>query len=637
MTDGQIIAAILWLQKNKKAPPKRAVVLADMANFYRAKGLLTDRQIDYARTIIDGLIALKGVELEELPNKFKSIDPKTNNKVVKGGPGGTLFVSFPHDLELVDKAKSLPGREWDGAAGHWICPKSFEAVELLKAWGFAFDKSAGNISLKKIKPPHVTIKGLNAILRPYQQEGVDMIEYWGGRVLLADEMGLGKTIQAIAYLQLHPEIRPAVIVCPATLKYHWEEKINEWMTYHKRAVVVEGRFKGMPLPRANIYIVNYDILWDSKKCPTCKGKKKVNNKKCGACSGSGKITKCRKDILDWNPEIVIIDEGHYIKNKDSQRSKAVTDLSKKVDKFIDLTGTPLDKPKDIYPQIRAINPNMFPSFFRFAKKYCGAEHNGFGWTFEGASNTKELHHILSSTMMIRRKKSEVLKDLPPKTKAIVKLDIDNRREYQGVERDFLGWVNDNFGKDKALIAKKAQALTKMEALKQLAVKGKLPQMLTWIEDFIESGEKLVVFLEHKWVAEAVEERFPDIFVKIVGGMNAKAKHESVKSFQNDDEIRLCICSSSGKEGVTLTAASNVCFLELWMSPLWHNQAEDRVHRIGQESYKITAWYLLGVDTIEETVAKMLDVKMKNFTKIIDGEEAQTGALLYEILKEMRSH
>lgn len=637
-------------------------ILEDMGKLYHKKGYLTDNQISCAVKKLRPYIVSPDELLDIAPEGI--YDPE-RGCVCKNGPisthadsgpekqqennllraeliGNRLSITFPYDPDMVGRVKAVPGRVWISTVRAWQAPISEEAIALLRGWGFWIDPEADKWKDDRTAPVIIDnkdfeIPGFNCTLRPYQLEGVQILDKWGGRALLGDDMGLGKTPQAIGYLQLHPEDRPAVIACPATLKYHWADKIDEWMTFGKVVNIIDGRYnpEAGPLPEADIHIINYDILDITKKCHNCKGTKKVDGNKCRVCSGTGTVTKCRPDLLGITPAIYIADESHYCKSPETQRTRAHLHLAAVCPKVIELTGTPADdKIADLFTQIKAVKPDLFPNFFRFGKRYCGAEHNGFGWSFTGASNTKELHDILRASVMIRRKKADVLPELPEKVKAVIPFELSNRREYDRALVDFVGWVRDNKGKEAADTAGRAEALARMETLKQLILKGKLDQCIRWVEDFLECGEKLVLFADHRYVIDKVMKHFGDIAVKVVGGMKPKDRHEAVKAFQEDDAIRLFVGSKAAKEGVTLTEASNVAFLELWWNPSFHSQAGDRVLRIGQESDSVTEWYLLGRDTVEEGIAAMVDAKAQNLSKALDGKDVERWDLLGELLKNM---
>ena len=213
------------------------------------------------------------------------------------------------------------------------------------------------------------------------------------------------------------------------------------------------------------------------------------------------------------------------------------------------------------------------------------------------------------------------------------MELNNASEYNQAENDFILWLTSNEGSEKAEKAARAEALVKIGKLKQLAVKGKLEQVLHWIEDFIASDEKLVVFTTHKSTIDSIMAKFPDISIKLDGSTPLKQRPEVVETFQTNDKIRLFVGNiRAAGIGITLTAASNVAFVELGFSPSEHDQAEDRVHRIGQESDSVTAYYLLAQNTIEQSIAELIDKKRKVLDQVLDGKITENSNLLTELIK-----
>lgn len=401
------------------------------------------------------------------------------------------------------------------------------------------------------------------------------------------------------------------------------KEINKWMSDKKAYHIISGKpGKSDKLPKKDIYIINYDILADVIGTKMVKGKK-VN------------IYGCRKDIIALDPKILIMDESHGIKNSDAQRTKACLNLAKQVPHVISLSGTPIvNRPVEMYNSICAVEPKLFPSFFRYAQRYCGAKHNGFGWDFNGASNTKELHQILTETVMIRRLKSEVLKELPDKIRTVIPMELNNRREYDRAEADLIAWLKANFGQKKADAAKKAEALTRIGELKRLAVRGKLDGCIDWIKEFLDSGQKLVVFAVHKFVIDALMEEFNGQAVKVDGSVSGEQRQAAVDAFQTQDNITLFVGNiQAAGVGLTLTAASTTCFLELHWNPGTHDQAEDRVHRIGQEADSVNAYYLLAAGTMEEEIAELIDHKRQVLSQVLDGKDADEDSMFMELLKK----
>jgi SWI/SNF-related matrix-associated actin-dependent regulator 1 of chromatin subfamily A len=280
-----------------------------------------------------------------------------------------------------------------------------------------------------------------------------------------------------------------------------------------------------------------------------------------------------------------------------------------------------------------IDETVVPNFWTYAQKYCGARHNGYGWDFSGATNTEELHEKLVNTIMIRRKKSEVLKDLPEKLRAFVPMELNNRDTYRNAEVDFINFVRQYKGQAAANRASNAQALAEIEGLKQLAVKGKMNQAIDWIENFLEVDGKLVVFAIHKFVIDMLMERFGNVAVKIDGSVSGVNRDQAVQRFQTDDATRLFVGNiRAAGVGLTLTAANNVVFLELPWTPGELTQAEDRCHRIGQQG-NVTINFLLAENTIEEKIARLIDNKQRVLDSVLDGKETEEESLLSELINQ----
>jgi len=163
---------------------------------------------------------------------------------------------------------------------------------------------------------------------------------------------------------------------------------------------------------------------------------------------------------------------------------------------------------------------------------------------------------------------------------------------------------------------------------RLPVRGKMKQALAWIENFLESGEKLVVFATHKATIHALEREYGTMAVKIDGSVPSEKRQAIVESFQNDPKVRLFIGNiKAAGVGITLTAASNVVFLELDWTPALLEQAEDRCHRIGQPN-AVNIYYILAADTIDAQIAAMLERKRHVIDQITEDKNT-TGFDLFE--------
>ncbi len=538
--------------------------------------------------------------------------PKSKSKSARLVNGETIEIWFDFDPTILDVVKSIPGRRFqnNSKGKYWTVPLSIEAVQKLKENGFTLDEKLHNfisgINTKTVdEVKEIELPKLKRELFPFQKQGVAFIEEKGGRALVADSMGLGKTIQALAWLALHPEKKPVIVLCPASLKLNWKQEIEKTLPDNPKVQVLQGK---TPCKiSAEIIIINYDIL-----------------------------NPWVETLRSINPQVLIFDEAHLIRNNSAIRTKATKKLAKKIPHVIALTGTPIvNRPIEGFNIVQIINKTIFPSFWEYAHKYCGAKHNGFGWDFTGATNKEELHKKLTESIMIRRKKEDVLKDLPNKVYSYVPMELDNEKEYQKAEREFIRYLLEHKGLEAARKAKQAEHLVKIEALKQLAVKGKMKQAVEWIQNFIEGGNgdgKLVVFATHKETINQLMEEFKEVAVKVDGSVNTENRNRAVEKFQNDPTVKLFVGNiQAAGVGLTLTAASSVAFLELPWMPGELVQAEDRCHRIGQKN-TVNIYYLLADNTIEYKIAEMLDNKRGVLDAVLDGKETKEARLLTELIK-----
>ena len=329
----------------------------------------------------------------------------------------------------------------------------------------------------------------------------------------------------------------------------------------------------------------------------------------------------RKEIANINPKVLVLDECHAIKTSTTKRTKGVKHIAKKAKHIIPMSGTPaINRPAELYNSIKLVEPELFGSFQSYAQRYCDAYFNGYGWEYKGGSNLEELYDILSN-IMIRRKKEDVIEDLPEKRRTFVSLDLTNISDYNKAENDFIEWVRENKGKRAADRASSAEKLVKVGTLRLLAVRGALANSIQWIKNFLDDYDgKLVVFAVHKEIISALMEEFGDIAVKIDGSVpTGEVRQTIVEKFQNDKNIRLFVGNiKAAGVGITLTASSNIVFLELPWTPGELEQAEDRCHRMGQKN-AVNIWYLLAENTIEMELAKMIDSKRNILSQVLDGQ------------------
>lgn len=337
------------------------------------------------------------------------------------------------------------------------------------------------------------------------------------------------------------------------------------------------------------------------------------------------------------------DELHYLKEGYSQRAQVGQRISDKMQNAIGLTGTPiLNRAKDLWSQLQVINKAVCPTFFNYGLEFCAGYKKRAGqrtvWDFSGSSNLDKLDKLLRSTVMIRRTKGQVLKELPAKTIITIPFVIENKEEKQyrkesepvlerlaKLKKEREEWkalmASMNEAEKKAFVAKHAETasragrLTSMilediEAVKQAAVNAKLGQAVKFILNLHEQQGKILVFASHHSTIDRIMKELTDEGVKaaaIDGRVPGPARTAIVDGFQaGDTEILVCGIRAAS-EGLTLTASHTVVFVELDWNPARHIQAMDRTHRISQTE-AVMVYFLVVMGSIEEKIAKMIDAK-----------------------------
>jgi SWI/SNF-related matrix-associated actin-dependent regulator 1 of chromatin subfamily A len=440
----------------------------------------------------------------------------------------------------------------------------------------------------------------------YQREGICFgLEH--KRIIIGDEPGLGKTLQSIGIVDT-ANAYPCLVICPSSLKINWQREFEKFTD--KSALVLDNNVRTtwgylLSMGVHQVAIVNYESLrkffvWDIR---------------------GGKQFRL-KDVV-FNPQIqafksIIIDESHRVKDPSAQQTIFTKGLSVGKDWCILLSGTPVvNRPEDLIAQLSIMNRlGEFGGRAKFMADYCTDPK---GKTAEPAVPLSELSRQLYDTCMIRREKAKVLPQLPDKTRVDLYIEISNDKEYNLAAEDLAAYLQEYTECTDWEIRRKMrmEALVKFMTLRSLATKGKIAQAVDFIRTFLDSGKKLIVFCSLHEIVDELQKVFPRA-VTVTGRDSAVNKQASVDAFQNNPNVQLIICSIKAV-GLTLTAASDVAFIELAWTYADCCQCEDRAHRIGQKD-NVTCYYLLGRGTIDHTIYRLIHRKKSIANEIMNADD-----------------
>jgi len=427
------------------------------------------------------------------------------------------------------------------------------------------------------------------------------------------------TIQGIGivnYQLANRDKMRVIVICPASLKGNWKREMEKWLVKDLSVGIAQS---SKPFPVTDVVIVNYDI---------------VSN------------FKADLDAVAWDE--IIIDESHYLKNLESKRTQMILGYT---DEFTGevvyapikakhrtlLTGTPIpNRPKELFSLLNYLDPDTFPVYWNFVNEFCDAKVGTFGWDFDGASNLDKFQDLIRSTVMIRRLKKDVLKDLPAKIHQIIVLDadaetqakLDAQMRFDSVDALKTSLINGSLNfSSKQAYDQKSDAMGEAEVMgfSEMAARAKeiamlkLPSVLSYVQDILDNdpNHKIVLFGIHKEVIQAFEKYFGDRAVTISGSTPVHKRQGIVDAFQNDSSVQLFIGNIvAAGVGLTLTSASHVIFAELDWTPGNMQQAEDRCYRIGQKNAVLVQKFVFA-DSLDVKKIEMLEEKIAVQARALD--------------------
>ncbi|MEY3945730.1 MAG: hypothetical protein RJB03_436 [Bacteroidota bacterium] len=456
-----------------------------------------------------------------------------------------------------------------------------------------YDRLRSFNRINEVDPP----SALSHILRPYQVAGYHWLNYlnevgWGG--ILADDMGLGKTVQALSFIQRFKENNEkmtALVICPTTLMFNWENEIRKFT------------------PK-----VSYKIHHGGERIRD----KKIFEEHDVVITTYGTLRSDIKFMLETEFDYVVLDESQAIKNPQSKVTKAACLLNAK--NRLCMSGTPLQNNTfDIYAQMNFLNPGMLGSIEYF--------RNEFATPIDKFGEKEHKEHLkkLLFPFILRRTKEQVAKDLPEKTETILfcEMEEEQRNIYDAYRNDYrdkiLGVIKEQ-GIDKSQLTI-LQGLMKLRQICDspaiMNEKEPLPNVSVKLEELGREitenigNHKALIFSQFLGMLALIRGKLTELGVKFEyfdGSTTATERERAIQSFQKDDEVRVFLISlKAGGVGLNLTAADYVYIVDPWWNPAVEQQAIDRTHRIGQTK-NIFAYRMICKDTIEDKILQLQEKK-----------------------------
>jgi len=498
---------------------------------------------------------------------------------------------------------------------NWLMLRYPLTIENPEEWGRSLQEATEHVigrqkiyeSPQRVIPP-ATFTGQ---LRPFQEEGLAFM-LLNRRTLLADEMGLGKTVEALALLSSTGGY-PALIIVPPYLVPNWKKEIKRFMVLpggqnkqprlfdvaedpESNIHVLHG-LKPYDLPEANIYIIHYLLLRGWKKY-----------------------------LPDFGFKTVIFDEIQELRHARTEKYSAASLVADAAPDVFGLSGTPIyNRGAEIWNVINILEFHALGSFDSFTREWC----NGYG--SEVVRKPGLLGDYLKREgLMLRRRKDDVLDDLPPKRRVVQTVDYDSGIYSQLIQRAIekakvMDTITDAFEKGRAMreIVNSARQATGI---------SKAPYVAAFVKMLLEAGERVLLFAYHHKVFDLCMDTLKEFKpVRITGAETAKEKDQSIEAFKRGETpvAIISLRSTAGLDG--LQNATCVVFGELDWSPAVHSQAEDRAHRMGQKD-SVLCYYLVCEEGTDADIQEALGLKVSQFIGLMgDRIESEDDRYLAQVV------
>ena len=553
---------------------------------------------------------------KELQKFFKS-----NQKFMTLADGRLIFFEnkevFDQMENLLNKSQVTKDKVY--SMSYENIPYFFRLVNdnpAIKLYGDKYiDSMSQDLITGKLKNSPEVPFFLNHIMRSYQKSGykwLKMLEHYNLNGILADEMGLGKTIQAISVLSEVPAGHKSIIICPKTLIYNWAAEFKKFKL-DKSFIIYEGSKQER---QDMLEKVNFDILIASYSI----------------------IQNDIEFLGEKDFYYIILDEAQHIKNVTALRTKAIKKLNSQ--HRLALTGTPLENDiSEIWSLFDFLLPNYLMSKQRFVRTFSGTENIG---------RREDLNKMISP-FILRRKKSDVLLELPNKQEqvAFCKLSPVQEKVYmQLLEKINKSYFNQNQDEKINYI----NILTALMKLRQIcdhpslveksikddfAISSKVELLQELVLDAIDSDRKILVFSQFIGMLQIIKkmlEKHGIPYEYLDGKTKDRQKH--IENFNNNTKIKVFLISlKTGGYGLNLTAADTVILTDPWWNPMIENQAIDRAHRIGQTK-KVQVYKLISKGTVEEKIISLQNSKKELFEQIIENNENVLKSMSVDQIKDL---
>ena len=486
----------------------------------------------------------------------------------------------------------------------------FDEIENLKA-----DKTWKTFrqQIEKAKVVNAPVpSALSAELRAYQEDGfrwMARLADWNGGACLADDMGLGKTIQALAILLHRISQGAALVVCPVSVVSNWvseAEKFAPTLRFKTLGLHTSNRKEVMQsLEAGDVLVTSYGLLQSEEKL-----------------------------FSEQEFATIVLDEAHVIKNYATKTSKATMQL--KAGFRLALTGTPLQNhPGEIWNLFNFINPGLLGSLQHFSDTFVKS----------GDEQSKKLLKKMIAPFILRRTKTAVLDELPPKTEIVKKIQLtdDEMAFYEALRRQALENLSD------AGETKHIQVLAEITKLRQASCNpllidpnshiqsSKLTAFLDIIHELIENKHRALVFsqfVKHLAIVRRALDKQGISYQYLDGSSSQADRQRSVKEFQTGTGELFLISLKAGGLGLNLTAADYVLHLDPWWNPAVEDQASDRAHRIGQQR-PVTIYRLVAENTIEEKIIQLHHRKRDLAERLLEGSDMAAHLSVAEMIELIR--